>query len=103
MLPARRIVSKESLHEEHSSKTFGLRLLTVSCLFYELGLREKIFNENSGILWKMDIVKMTHFTLLVKLKILKEQFLLWKCYLETDWNEEKSQCQKSVGAIFHII
>ena len=80
MLPARRTVSKETLHEQHSSKTFGLRLLLVvyfmitTCrLFYEVGLLgEKTFKGNSGILLKMDIVKMTHFTLPVKLKILKE-------------------------------
>ena len=29
MLPARRTVRKKSLHEEHSSKTFELRLLPV--------------------------------------------------------------------------
>ena len=33
---------------------------------------KKKFNGNTGILRKMDIVKMAHFTLLVKLKILRE-------------------------------
>ena len=44
---ARKIVSKKTLHEEHSSNTFGLRL--ASRLSYELGLHgEPKFNGNSN-------------------------------------------------------
>ena len=50
------------MHEERSNKTFGFRL--ASPLSYEPGLhRVENFSGSSGILWKMDIVKMTHFTL----------------------------------------
>ena len=44
MLRARKTVSKKPLHEEHSSKTFGLRL--ASRLSYELRLHVE---RNSGI------------------------------------------------------
>ena len=89
ILPTRKTVSKKTLHEKRSSKHFGI-MITASCLSHELGLYgvEKKFNGNSGILWKIDIVKMAHFTVLEKLKTLREWFLLWKCYLGTDWSEE---------------
>ena len=72
MLPARKTVSKKYLHEEHSSKTFGLRL--ASRLSYELRLHVE---RNSG--HRED--EMTHLTLLAKLKIL---ISILKVYLETD-------------------
>ena len=44
------------------------------------------------------------FHTLLKLKILRViLFSLWKFYLEIDWSEEESQCQKIVVVIFHIL
>ena len=62
MLPAaRKTVSKKTLHEEHSSKTFGLRLVLVVYIMNYIYIVKRKFNGNSGILWKMDIVKMAYF------------------------------------------
>ena len=89
------------MHEEHSSKTFGLRLLLVVYLINYVYMVKKISMETLKYYEKMDIMSEDdNFTLLVKLKISREWFLLWKCYFETDWSEEKSQFQNSVVVIF---
>ena len=41
MLPARKTVSKKTLHEDHSSKTFELRLLLVIYLLYSFYMGKK--------------------------------------------------------------
>ena len=56
MLPARKIVSTKTFHEEHSSNSFGLTRLS-----YELGFHdEKNLNGISLKYMKNGHVKMTH-------------------------------------------
>ena len=72
MLPVRKTVSKKTAWGTQE-QNFWIKI-TASRLSYELELGlhgGKKFNGNFGI-WKMDIVKMTYFTHLVKLKILWE-------------------------------
>ena len=77
MLASYYVVSQKNSKQENfalgtQQQKIWIKIIA-SRLCYELGLHgKKNFIGNSGILWKMDIVKMTHFTLLVKLKILRQ-------------------------------
>ena len=59
MLASYYVATQKNLSWGTQQQKFCIKI-TDSCLCYEHG--EKKLNGNSGILWKMDIVKMTHFT-----------------------------------------
>ena len=75
ILPTRKTVTKKTWRTQQQN--FWIKI-TASRLSYEPGLHdEKNFIGNPGTLWKMDIVKMTHFIhYLVKRKILRVIFIM---------------------------
>ena len=75
---SQKTVNNKTLHVEYSSKSFGLRLLLIIYLMKYVYMLTKISVETLVCYKKsLDIVKIAHFTLVVKpLKILREYILL---------------------------
>ena len=90
---SQKTVSKETLHEEHSSETFGLRYPLVVYL-----MKWNLWNIVKNRQNKDDTfhTKTENFKRVILL-------LLRKCYLETDWSDVESQCQNSVVVIFQML